>query len=225
MKKLLFSAAAAMMLVPRAGMATDIFVSTSFHEPANEGLRFIYSRDGIHWDSIPGTFLKPEVGTQKVMRDPSIVKGPDGTYHFVWTCSWRGDRGFGYSSSKDLIHWTPERFIEVMKDTTTVNVWAPELFYDDVKKQYMIIWASCIPGKFPDGIEEHKNNHRLYYCTTKDFNTFSETKLLIDPGFSCIDATMVKKGKDDYVMVLKDNTRKQRNIKVAFSKTPYGPWS
>lgn len=34
-----------------------------------------------------------------------------------------------------------------------------------------------------------------------------------------------EKGKDDYVMVLKDNTRKQRNIKVAFSKTPYGPWS
>ena len=70
MKKLLFSAAAAMMFVPGAGMATDIFVSTSFYEPANEGLRFIYSRDGIHWDSIPGTFLKPEVGTQKVMRDP-----------------------------------------------------------------------------------------------------------------------------------------------------------
>ena len=112
-----------------------------------------------------------------------------------------------------------------MKDTTTVNVWAPELFYDDVKKQYMVIWASCIPGKFPDVLEEHKNNHRLYYTTTKDFKTFTEAKLLIEPGFSCIDATMVKRGKDDYVMVLKDNTRKQRNIKVAFSKTPYGPWS
>ena len=32
----------------------DIYVSTSFHEPATEGLRFIYSYDGVRWDSIQG---------------------------------------------------------------------------------------------------------------------------------------------------------------------------
>ena len=47
-----------------------------------------------------------------------------------------------------------------------------------------------------------KNNHRLYYVTTKIFNTFSEPKLFYDPGFSCIDATLVKRGTDDYVMVV-----------------------
>lgn len=205
--------------------AKDIYVSTSFHEPANEGLRFIYSHDGIHWDSIQGTFLTPTVGTQKVMRDPSIVKGPDGTFHLVWTCSWRGDRGFGYASSKDLIHWTTPRHIPAMTDTTTVNVWAPELFYDDVKKQFLIIWASCVPGKFPDYQEDHMNNHRLYYMTTKDFKHFSSAKLFYDPGYSAIDATLVKRGKGDYVMVVKDNSRPMRNIKVAFAASPYGPWS
>src|ERR1035437_8933598 len=75
------------------------FVYTSFHEPANEGLRYIYSEDGIHWDSIPGTWLKPAVGTQQVLRDPSITCTPDGTYHLVWTSSWKGDIGFGYSTS------------------------------------------------------------------------------------------------------------------------------
>lgn len=71
--------------------AKDIYVSTSFHEPATEGLRFIYSYDGVRWDSIQGVFLRPEVGKQKVMRDPSVVKGPDGTFHLVWTssCMWR----------------------------------------------------------------------------------------------------------------------------------------
>ena len=226
MKKLfLYSLVTLVMMFSTSASAKDIYVSTSFHEPANEGLRFIYSYDGINWNSIEGTFLSPKVGNQKVMRDPSIVKGPDGTFHLVWTSSWRGDKGFGYASSKDLIHWTEERFITVMDDPTTVNVWAPELFYDDVKRQYMIIWASCIPGKFPDGLEDHNNNHRLYYTTTKDFKTFSKAKLLIEPGFSSIDATMVKRGNNDYVMVLKDNTRKQRNIKVAFAKSPYGPWS
>lgn len=226
MKKLfLYSLVTLAMMFSTSTSAKDIYVSTSFHEPANEGLRFIYSYDGINWNPIEGTFLSPKVGNQKVMRDPSIVKGPDGTFHLVWTSSWRGDKGFGYASSKDLIHWTEERFITVMDDPTTVNVWAPELFYDDVKRQYMIIWASCIPGKFPDGLEDHNNNHRLYYTTTKDFKTFSKAKLLIEPGFSSIDATMVKRGNNDYVMVLKDNTRKQRNIKVAFAKSPYGPWS
>ena len=205
--------------------AKDIYVSTSFHEPATEGLRFIYSCDGVKWDSIQGVFLRPEVGAQRVMRDPSIVKGPDGTFHQVWTSSWRGDRGFGYSSSKDLIHWTVQRFIPTGMDTITVNTWAPELFYDDVKRQFMIVWASCVPGKFPDYQEDHKNNHRLYYMTTKDFKKFSRTQLFYDPGFSAIDATLVKRGSKDYVMVVKDNSRPMRNIKVAFAKSPYGPWS
>ena len=219
--------------------ATDIYVSTSFHEPATDGLRFIYSRDGLRWDSIQGVFLRPEVGKQKVMRDPSIVRGPDGTFHLVWTSSWRGDCGFGYSSSKDLIHWTPQRFIETGMDTATVNTWAPELFYDDVKRQFIVVWASCVPGRFPDGQEDHKNNHRLYYMTTKDFQRFSKTQLFYDPGFSAIDAMLVKvvgdasKRHSDgtqgsvpyYVMVVKDNTRPMRNIKVAFAQSPYGPWS
>ena len=208
-----------------ASAQREVYVSTSFHEPATDGLRFIYSYDGWHWDSIPGTWLKPEVGKQRVMRDPSIIRTPDGTFHLVWTSSWRGDRGFGYASSRDLKHWSTQRFIEVMTDTTTVNVWAPELFWDDERQQAVIVWASCIPGKFPDGQEEHKNNHRLYYTTTKDFKQFSPAKLMIDPGFSCIDATLVKRGKKDYVMVLKDNTRPERDIKVAYAKSPYGPWS
>ena len=225
MKRLFLLIFATLTITNSTLLAKDIYVSTSFHEPATEGLRFIYSRDGIRWDSIQGVFLRPKVGQQKVMRDPSIVKGPDGTFHLVWTSSWRGDLGFGYSSSKDLIHWTPQRFIETGMDTTTVNTWAPELFYDDVKRQYLIVWASCVPGRFPDGQEEHKNNHRLYYMTTKDFRTFSKTQLFYEPGFSAIDATLVKRGNQDYVMVVKDNTRPMRNIKVAFATSPYGPWS
>ncbi len=220
-----FTAALLLSLLSMMVWAKDIYVSTSFHEPATEGLRFIYSRDGIRWDSIQGVFLRPQVGKQKVMRDPSIVRSPDGTFHLVWTSSWRGDRGFGYASSKDLIHWSQQRFIEVMDDTTTVNVWAPELFYDDVKKQFLIVWASCVPGRFPDHQEEHLNNHRLYYTTTKDFKTFAKTRLFYDPGFSDIDATLVKRGTRDYVMVVKDNSRPMRNIKVAFAESPYGPWS
>ena len=204
----------------------ELYVSTSFHEPANEGLRFIYSADGVHWDSIPGVWLKPLVGKQKVMRDPSMTRTPDGTFHLVWTSSWKGDYGFGYASTKDLIHWSKEQFIPVMKyEPTTVNVWAPEVFYDDEKAEFVVVWASCVPNRFAKGIEDENNNHRLYYITTKDFKTISKTKLLYDPGFSSIDATIVKRSKNDYVLVFKDNTRTNRNLKVAFAKSPTGPYS
>ena len=204
----------------------EVYLFTTFREPATEGLYLAYSEDGYHWNDLKGPWLKPEVGKQKVMRDPSAVQGPDGTFHMVWTSSWRGDLGFGYASTKDFINWSEEQFISVMDfDTSTVNVWAPELFYDEDSKEFIIIWASTIPYKFEKGIEEEKNNHRMYYVTTPDFKTFSETKLFLDPGFSVIDCVIVKKGKDDYVLVLKDNTRPNRNISVAFGETPFGPFT
>jgi beta-xylosidase len=133
--------------------------------------------------------------------------------------------GFGYASSKDLINWSEQQFIEVMADTSTVNVWAPELFYDDEAGHFIIIWASTIPFKFEKGEEEERNNHRMYYTTTTDFKIFTETKLFLDPEFSVIDCVIVKRGKEDYVLVLKDNTRPNRNICVAFGKSPLGPFS
>jgi hypothetical protein len=202
------------------------YIFTSFREPANEGLRLLYSNDALHWKDLDQVFLKPTVGTQKVMRDPSIVQGPDGTFHLVWTCSWKGDRGFGYASSKDLRNWSAQRFIPVLeKEASTVNVWAPELFYDDATKQFIIVWASTIPFRFAKGIEEEDNNHRLYTITTKDFVSFSESKLFYDPGYSVIDAVLLKRAVHDYVMVVKDNTRPNRNIKVAFGKSAMGPYS
>jgi hypothetical protein len=201
------------------------YLFSTFREPATAGLRLAYSYDGYRWTDLDTTFLKPVIDSN-VMRDPSIVQGPDGTYHLVFTSAWKGSKTFGYANSKDLIHWSEQKPIPVMQhEPTTVNVWAPELFYDDESEQFIIIWASTIPFRFPKGQEDENNNHRMYYVTTKDFTTFSETKLFLDPGFSVIDCVIVKRGKNDYVMVLKDNTRPNRNIKVAFASDPLGPYS
>jgi len=208
------------------GCNNKAFLFTSFHEPANAGLRMLYSYDGYKWKDLDTVLLRPQVGNQQVMRDPSMVQGPDGVFHLVWTSSWRGDKGFGYASSKDLIHWSQERLLPVMQhEPTTVNVWAPELFYDDVQHRFIIIWASCIPGRFEKGQEEDSNNHRLYVTTTPDFQTFTPTVLFFDAGFSVIDAEIVKRKVNDYVLVLKDNSRPERDIKVAFATNAMGPYS
>lgn len=202
----------------------SVYLFTSFRGNGEDGLRFLYSFDGYQWVNVPGTFLKPLVGPSKLMRDPSLLRGPDGTFHLVWTTGWQKDQGFGYSSSQDLVHWSPQQFIPVMEhEPTTVNVWAPELFYDDQEKQFIICWASTIPGRFPDHQEPHDNNQRMYFTTTRDFKSFAPTKLLLDPNFSVIDCQIVKNG-ELYVLVLKDNSRPERNLRVAFGKSPLGPW-
>lgn len=220
-----YAAILGIILLLVSACSKNAYVFTSFHEPANEGLRLLYSTDGYRWSDPNKIFLKPEIGSQKIMRDPSMVQGPDGTFHLVWTCSWKGDRGFGYASSKDLMNWSEQKFIPVLeKEPTTVNVWAPELFYDDEKNEFIIIWASTVPFRFEKGIEAEDNNHRMYSITTRDFKTFSSAKLFLDPGFSVIDAVIVKRAAKDFVLVLKDNTRPNRNLKVAFADQALGPY-
>jgi hypothetical protein len=201
-----------------------VFLFTSFQNNGEKGLQFLHSKDGYSWQRVPGYFLTPHVGTGQLMRDPSLVRGPDGTFHLVWTAGWKNDQGFGYAHSKDLLHWSDQRFVPVMAhEPTTVNVWAPEIFYDERAQRFIICWASTIPGRFADGREPHDNNQRMYFTTTRDFETFAPAKLFLDPGFSVIDGTILQTAKS-FVLVLKDNSRTKMNLRVAFADSPVGPW-
>lgn len=195
-----------------------------------DGLHYAYSYDGYTWQSLfnDSAVIKPTVSKDKLMRDPCIIKGADGQYHMVWTVSWN-DRGIGYASSPDLIHWSEQQFIPVMmREDSARNTWAPEITYDAGKKEYIIYWATTISGRYPqnDLAAESKYNHRMYYVSTKDFRKFSKTKLLYDPGFSVIDASIVKHGKK-YIMFLKNETRQpvEKNIRVATASKLTGPYS
>jgi hypothetical protein len=196
-----------------------------------DGLHLAYSNDSYNWKPLfnDSVILKPTVSKDKLMRDPCIIKGGDGKFHMVWTVSW-ADRGIGYASSPDLIHWSEQQFVPVMMhEDSARNTWAPEITYDDKKKNYMIYWATTIAGRFPQkdtSQEGQVNNHRIYYVTTTDFKNFSKTKLLYDPGFSVIDATIVK-DKNRYVMFLKNETRApvEKNLRVAYAKELKGPYS
>lgn len=217
-----------------SGLAADdrlYFLFTSFRGNGEDGLHLALSRDGLQWTALNGdrSFLKPELGEkEKLMRDPCIALGKDGTFHMVWTTGWR-ERSIGYSSSKDLIHWTPQQSIPVMMhEPTARNAWAPELFFDEANKQWLIFWATTIPGKFPESDATGNNglNHRMYFVTTKDFKTFSSTKLFYDPGFNVIDSTVFKHGKQ-FVMVLKDERQNpvKKNLRLAFADKAVGPYS
>jgi PelA/Pel-15E family pectate lyase len=200
-----------------------------FKNNGEDGLHLAYSRDGMKWKALneDKPYLTPAVGGEKLMRDPCVIQGPDGVFHMVWTAGWRG-REIGVAHSKDLIRWSEQKAVPVMADEpAAMNCWAPEIFYDDGQKQYLIFWATTIPGRFPatESAGDNGLNHRIYYVTTKDFTSYSKAALLYDGGFNVIDATIVKSG-GRYVMILKDETRNpvKKNLRVALSAKATGPY-
>lgn len=232
MKRLLLLIYAMAFILPVLAQKRDAaYLFSYFKGNGEDGLHLAYSYDGFTWKSLnnDSSFLKPILSKDKLMRDPCIIRGRDKKFHMVWTVSWN-DKGIGYASSKDLVHWSEQQYIPVMQhEDSALNCWAPEITYDDKNKQYMIYWATTIPGRFPrgDSSGDSRYNHRMYYVTTKDFSKFSTTQLLYDQGFNVIDATIQKDG-DLYVMFLKDETRypPQKNIRMATSATltgGYGP--
>ena len=205
----------------KAQQTDSAFLFSYFNNNGKDGLHLAYSNDGYNWTALNNdkSLLLPVLSKDSLMRDPCIIRGADNLFHMVWTVSWN-ERGIGYASSKDLIHWSEQQFIPVMmREDSARNCWAPEITYDKKKKQYMIYWATTIAGKYAvDRSVENGYDHRMYYVLTKDFKTFSKSKLLYDKGFNVIDATIVRDGKR-FVMFLKDETRTppQKNIKIAYS--------
>jgi hypothetical protein len=198
-----------------------------------DGLHFAASRDGYQWDALRGgaSFLAPTVGKTRLMRDPCIARGSDGMFHIVWTSGWN-DTGIGYASSPDLVQWSPQRGLPVMAhEPQALNAWAPEIIHDAARGHFLILWASTIPGRFPqteaegDAAGDKKYNHRIYATTTKDFTSFTPTTLFYEPGFSVIDATFVQALGRDW-LVVKDETRypPKKYLQVAAADSLQGPF-
>ena len=207
-----------------------VYMFSYFKNNGQDGLHLAYSFDGYFFTILnhDSSFLKPVLSKDKLMRDPCIIRGADNLFHMVWTVSW-ADRGIGYASSPDLINWSEQQYIPVMAhEDSAKNCWAPEITYDAKKQQYIIYWATTIPGRFAAGdtAGDGKYNHRMYYVTTKDFKSYSKTKLLYNQNFNVIDASIQQNGKQ-FVMFLKDETKKppQKNIRIATSKNLYKNYS
>jgi beta-xylosidase len=227
MKKILLFAIITLAFSAFTKAQKQVYLFSYFKDNGQDGLHLAYSYDGYHFSALNGdrSVLTPMVADDKLMRDPCIIQGPDQKFHMVWTVSWN-DRGIGYASSEDLIHWSEQQFVPVMADEPTArNCWAPELIYDEDSAQYMIYWATTIPGRFKAGEKQGDGgyNHRIYYTTTKDFIHYSPTKLLYDEGFNVIDA-VIKKINGEYLLFLKDETRNppKKHIRIARSKSLYG---
>lgn len=208
----------------------EVFLFSYFVDNGQDGLHLAYSNDGMKWTALNDgkSYLAPTVGKDKLMRDPFILQGKDGLFHMVWTTGW-WDRQIGYASSPDLIHWSEQMGIPVMdREPTARNSWAPEMVYDPANKNYIIFWATTIPGRHSDvaSSEQEKGlNHRMYSTKTADFKSFSPTELFYNPDFSTIDATILPKNNKFYMFLKNENPNPpEKNIRITVSDQASGPY-
>jgi hypothetical protein len=146
----------------------------------------------------------------KGIRDPYIFRKQDGKFGIVATdmlgTNW-GDTSqyIHYWESDDLINFT-ERLIKV--HDKNMHAWAPEVFYDEDRKQYGIYWAG------------NTDYNRIYVNYTTDFKTVSDCEVFFDPGYDVIDAHIVSNNGTHYLF-FKDERTSGKSIKAAKSNTLY----
>jgi hypothetical protein len=237
-KTIYLALAALLILLPDSHplLSQDVFLFSYFKGNGEDGLHLAYSYNGRTWTAFrnDSSFFRGTVG-DSLMRDPSIYRAHDGTFHMVWTTGW-WNNGFGYASSKDLVHWSGQKYVQPMlNEPTTKNNWAPEIFFDESKNEYIVCWSAWIPGRYPKTDStgsvfdldptKPKKSHRIYASFTKDFSSFTPAVLFYEPGFNVIDAAIIENG-GRYLMFCKDETLTppQKNIRIAASNNARGPY-
>jgi hypothetical protein len=200
-----------------------------FKGNGEDGVYYAISPDGYHWTiANQDRPVFHQTSPNELMRDPFLQRGPDGTFHLVWTWSWRSPTVIGHSTSTDLLHWTPHQQLNVLaNEPAALNAWAPTLYYEPDHKRWLIFWSSTITGHFPgDDSGDSGLNHRIFYTTTPDFVNLAPSKVFFDPGYSVIDATLIHAGTN-YHLIFKDErkTPLKKVLQTAEGPTIEGPWT
>lgn len=201
------------------------YLYTYFYNAEQEnGFRIAVSSDGIEWVKINNEepLFTPNVGVEKIGRDPNMWFDQEkGVFHLIWGIGWN-ETGIGYATSKDLKTWSDQVYLPVgEKIPNCLCCWGPELFYDDIKDSIMIHWST----------EFGQGGKRSFCVMTKDFNSFSDPVKFFDPGYTEIDASIIKYSQDRYYLFFKDEREAfiagkiSKNIHYVAGTTPQGPWS
>ena len=149
-----------------------------------EQLKLAYTYDSIYWYKLNHDrgILKPDTGTRR-LRDPSIVRRADGGFTVLATQGYDNNSIYAFDS-KDLITYENERVLKLNASSpglrmSELQAWAPEAFYDISLDTYVIVWSSV-------------NDGGVFYSTSDDLITVSWPERLMDPGYTIIDASLIR---------------------------------
>ena len=230
-KSLFFIFSALTMLVFSQTDTGHYYLMSYFKDvyaPLNDmsGGFFATSTDGINWTELNDgkPVLTPYGFGEKRMRDPFLFwDAATQTFHLVYTTGWN-TKDIGYTSITpsdgklftNPSSWTPQVSLKFGDDIAgSLCCWAPEILWDDIKQKFMIFWST----------ETGVDGKRAYYSLTSDFKTFTKAEKFFDPGFTEIDACMLKQADQKYYMFFKDERTGYKKIYYVTGTTPQGPWS
>ena len=211
-------------------------------EGNQEQIYFALSEDGLNFKDMNNgkPVLISSVGECGV-RDPYLYRSHEGDRFFLiatdlsifnrggwfqneqgyYDASTTGSSNLVLWESSDLINWSEPRLLPVAPENAGM-AWAPEMIYHDETEEYVIFFSSSIMN--PETKMKAKPN-AIYYVTTKDFKSFSDTKILIDNQCDpdgkpreIIDTTIIKVG-DVYYSASKDGDNTEANGGIRILKT------
>ena len=238
---LVFSLATLLPWLPCSAAVADdgVLLFSFFRGNGEAGTYLSWSEDGLRFEPLNGDkpiFPPAQWPGQNLTRDPSILYR-DGKFRAVWTTGWKG-RVFGYAESSDLVSWSEPLMVQPFPDSVPEvdqpqNVWAPEIHWDSVQKNYAILFSSTTDRESRNGDGSNNNgkegnDHRIYVTRTPDGKTFTPAALFFDQKFSVIDAQMAMAG-DRWAMVVKHEQEIPlggKNLRLTFAPLDFTkPWS
>ena len=184
-----------------------------------ESLHWAWSRNALDWTPLQGN---ESVLPGLWLRDPFVQRGPDGMFHLVATGG--GNRySLRYARSRDLLEWDEVRSLPVMAAVPgTASVWAPEWVWDEVEGNFFVYWSSSHG-------EHGWDDSRIWCARTSDFQSFTAPRVLLDAGYTTIDATIVEQAGVWYMFVKDERFGfahgEHRFVQVATAPTLDGPYT
>lgn len=175
-----------------------------------ENVFYAVSKDGYNYEALNGgvPVASASQGTGH-SRDPYIMKAQDGAEYKYYMVATDANTTNNYNNtglhtwgSNDLITWDELANPQFATDkgggskTITNMCWAPEAIWDPVAGKYMVYFATN------EADSAANESAKIYYSYTADFRTFTEKKVLFDPGYGVIDADITPYG-NGYVMLYK----------------------
>lgn len=179
----------------------------------NENIYYALSNDGFNYTAMNGgkrVVAADTVSVKKGLRDPHVMRGPDGWFYMVNTDmksaeGWASNRGIVMMKSKDLINWKhstvhfPDRY-KGKNFANVTRVWAPETIWDydhenkDGSKGRPLVYFSLLTN---DGTIEFDQVYFAY--ANEDFTDLeSDPIFYFSRGKSTIDMDIVYNPADKY---------------------------
>eukprot|EP00727_Mastigamoeba_balamuthi_P000372 m51a1_g10331 putative beta-galactosidase (325) ;mRNA; r:97537-98757 len=213
---------ALLLQAPCSGASIASPVLFAYFRTGIEAMHYAVSTDGLNFTALNDNqpVFVSGLGSRRI-RDPYIARSPRGGWEMVATDGWASDSVLHWHTD-DLVRWTAGELAPVMRRVNgTQQSWAPEWVWYAERQQFLVFWSSETPQAV---------GKRIWGAWTDFRGHWSESFVVMDPGFNCIDADTTRVAEGQWEMYFKDErgsnvpTTDYKAGRRTTGPSPAGPW-